>query len=102
MLRDTYIRLTQYRVPPNTFVGHLHLLAKVSEPMHWFEGILIEDIRIERAIRLQTAFYDGVKDLQRIRSTPVIRIERGYALSERSLYQLLKVPPFSVGSLPSG
>jgi hypothetical protein len=94
MLRNTYVRLTQYRPPTNTTVGHLHLLAMVSEPIHIFEGTLIEDIRVEHDLRLQTAFFDGVAKRERLRSTPILRIESGYILSERSLYQILRVPPY--------
>jgi hypothetical protein len=95
MLRNSYIRLTQFEVPPNTMAGQLRLLALVSKPVHIFEGVLISDVRVQKAIQLQTVFYDGVAKRQRLGSSRVVRIESGYALTQRSLFQFLRVPPYS-------
>jgi hypothetical protein len=99
MIRNSYIRLTQFEVPPNTTAGQLRLLALVSKPVHIFEGMLISDVRVREAIRLQTIFYDGVAKRQRLGSSRVLRIEGGYALTKRSLFQFLRVPPYSQDKL---
>ena len=95
MVRNTYVRVTQYESPPNVKVTHLHLLVLVSRPTHIIEGVMLSDVRVRESIRIQAACRNGKTCRGKVASSPVLRVEGQYALTERALYQFLKVPPFS-------
>jgi hypothetical protein len=94
MRRNLYVRITQYESPVNTTVARLHLLVLVSRPTHIIEGVLLSDVRVRESIRIQAVCRDGKACRGKVASSPVLRIEGQYALTESSFYQFAKVPPF--------
>lgn len=57
------------------------------------QGILLNDVRINKGIQLRAHYRNGGASAEKITSSPVIRIEPGYILTADTVYQVLRIPP---------
>jgi hypothetical protein len=95
MLRDTYLRITRLEVPPRTTAASLRLLALVCRPMLIVEGYLLADIRVDAPIHFRAFFHCGRPILRDYASSDVVKVQGLYVMTDHSLYQVLRVPPYS-------
>ena len=59
ILRDTYLRVTRWDVPPGTIAGSLRRLALTAQPVYMVEGYLLDDIEVGAPIRFKACFRLG-------------------------------------------
>ena len=91
--RNKYMRVTRWEVPPHTSAASLRLLVFVCRPVYMVEGYLLEDIQVGEAIRFKATFRLGQPYHRTYRSSRVVCVEGEFVMTEKSLFQILRVPP---------
>jgi hypothetical protein len=98
ILRQTYLRITRWEVPPGTIAGNLRRLALASRPVFMVEGVLLKDLQVGEPILFRACWLG--RPYRRIYlSSPVVILEGEFVLTHRALFQFLRVPPIT--SFPS-
>ncbi len=93
ILRDTYLRITRWEVPPGTIAGSLRRLALASRPVYMVEGVLLKDVQVGAPILFRACFRLGRPYRRIYLSSPVVILEGEFVLTHRALFQILRVPP---------
>jgi len=93
MRRNTYVRLTCF-AKPKKITHPLSRCAKLGRTTAVLEGRLLDDVRCRQGIRLQADCRNGspIREDYLITS-PVVRLEDGYALTDSAIVQILRIPP---------
>jgi hypothetical protein len=93
MRRNTYVRLVCYDKPPQITLP-LYRFAKAGRVTAVLEGRLLDDVRCREGIRLHADYRNGAPIREdSLITSPVVRVEDGYALTESLIIQILRIPP---------
>ncbi len=93
MRRNTYVRLVCYDKPPQITLP-LYRFAKAGRVTAVLEGRLLDDVRCREGIRLQADYRNGAPTQEdHLNTSPVIRVEDGYVLTDSAIVQILRIPP---------
>jgi hypothetical protein len=98
MLRNTYVRLVCYDKPPRITLP-LYRFAKAGRVTAVLEGRLLDDVRCRQSIRIKVDHRFGAPNLREelLNTSPVVRVEDGYAMTESRIIQVLRIPPPTPG-----
>jgi hypothetical protein len=94
MRRNTYVRLVCYDKPPQITLP-LYRFAKAGRVTAVLEGRLLDDVRCRQSIRIKVDHRNGAPNLREelLNTSPVVRVEDGYAMTESRIIQVLRIPP---------
>jgi len=91
-MNRNYFRITLYSMPTKIATADLSTLALMSDALTVLEGSLRTRPRVEGRIDLRGIYREGQATGQIHVSTRILRAESNYFLTERILYQVLRVP----------
>ena len=89
-----YVRITQYRVPSGLSTPDLFTLSLISEPSNLQEGYLLAKPQVAGKIIIRSWLCNGKVCRGDFASSRIIRIEGLLIRTEKSLYQIVRIPPF--------
>jgi len=103
MRRNSYVRVTCF-ARPGKITQPLPRCAKLGRVTAVLEGRLLDDVRCREGIRLNADYRNGAPIREDFLITsPVVRVEDGYALTDTSIVQILRIPPPpTVNTPPTG
>ncbi len=92
--RETYVRITRRELPKNPSRENLPTFGLGMQPLFVAEGHLLEDLRVGAPIIFRACFRGGRPHHRQYKSGDVLRVEGEYVWTRKSLFQILRVPPF--------
>ena len=94
MKTNTYVRLTCFAKPSQVTLP-LYRFAKAGRVKAVLEGRLLDDVRCREGIRIKVDRRNGDPTLreEHLNTSPVVRVEDGYAMTESRIIQVLRIPP---------
>ena len=102
ILRDTYLRITRWEVPPGTIAGSLRRLALVSRPVYMVEGVLLKDVQVGAPILFRACFRLGRPYRRIYLSSPVVILEGEFVLTHRGAVSDFAGPPYDRAQFGAG
>jgi hypothetical protein len=94
MRRGTFVRVAIFLLPdPIMSTPDLYSLSLLSNLSGIVEGWLCEDVLVEGRLCVAVRHWRGQTCRGRLKSTPITMINHQYVLTEKRLYQVLRIPP---------